>query len=241
MLKYLFPNYIKCLSCSKEIYLSDYYGLCEDCYDEIVFTSKFRTCKMCGRPIYREGNYDSCLECQKHGRSFSSGYSCTVYEGLSERIIMAFKYNDKSYLYRLIADIMIEKIKSENISFDYIVYTPVHISRRLIRGFNQTKIIAEYIGDVLGVEVIDNLIIRSKMTKRLKKLTRNERIVELRNAFAFNDSIDISGDVILLIDDIFTTGSTLDACSEILLENCASEIKIITFAVKCNYDYNIYK
>lgn len=241
MLNYLFAYNIKCLICSKEIYDDSNYGLCEGCYEKIIFTSEFRCCKLCGRPILKLGEYESCSECQKHNRSFTLGYSCTIYEGISERLIMDYKYNDKSYLYKFISEIMIDKIEKEKIEFDYIIYTPIHISRRLVRGFNQTELIARYIGEKTKRRVLGNLIMRKKMTKRLKKLSRLQREEELKSAFELDKDIDISETSFLLIDDIFTTGTTLKSCSKLLLENGASDIKIITFAVKCNYDYNIYR
>ena len=80
-----------------------------------------------------------------------------------------------------------------------------------------------------------------KRTKRLKKLSRYEREEELSQAFKLNKNMDVGSASVLLIDDIITTGSTLNTCSRLLLENGVSSVKIITFAVKCNYDYNVYK
>jgi competence protein ComFC len=227
--------------CSKEIFDDSKYGICEDCYKKIVFTSDFKCCKLCGRPILKVDGYAKCTECHRYGRSFTRGYSCAVYEGVSERIVMDYKYNDKSYLYKVISEIMINKIIEENIDFDYILYTPIHITRRLVRGFNQTELIAKYIGEKTGKKLLDNLLVRKKMTKRLKKLSRTEREEELKSAFECNKDINIFASTVLLIDDIFTTGTTLDSCSEILIESGVADVKIITFAVKCNYDYNIYK
>lgn len=241
MLKYLFPDYVKCQVCSDEIYDNILYGMCEKCYDKLELTSNYKCCSLCGRPILTSSGYKHCIECQKYIRVFTSGYSCAIYDGLAEKIILDFKYNDKSYLFKLVSDFMIEKIIENNVEFDYIVYTPAHITRKLIRGFNQSQLIADHISKKTGKTLLHGIIKRKKRTKRLKNLSKREREEQLKDAFCFDGDIDLANCVILLVDDIFTTGSTLNSCSEILINNGACEVIIITFAVKCNYNYNNYK
>ena len=162
MLEILFPSNIKCMLCSREIYDASYFGLCSQCYDKIAFTWDFSCCRLCGRPIYKFSDYSICNECARHPRDFIEGYSCSIYEGLSEKIMLDFKYKDKSYLHKLVADIMTSKIISENIDFDYILYVPSHFTRKLIRGFNQTELVAKEIAYSLDKELLNDFLIRIK-------------------------------------------------------------------------------
>ena len=136
----------------------------------------------------------------------------------------------KSY----IVEIMIDKLSIENINFDYILYVPLHKKRERKRGFNQSKIIANQLGKELGVEVLD-ILERSKNTRRLFELDEKERKKELKNVFKISKDIEnYRNKNVLLIDDIFTTGSTVNEISKLLKLNGINEVYIFTFLTKVN-------
>lgn len=136
----------------------------------------------------------------------------------------------KSY----IVEIMIDKLSIENINFDYILYVPLHKKRERKRGFNQSKIIANQLGKELGIEVLD-ILERSKNTRRLFELDEKERKKELKNVFKISKDIEnYTNKNILLIDDIFTTGSTVNEISKLLKLNGINEVYIFTFLTKVN-------
>ena len=136
----------------------------------------------------------------------------------------------KSY----IVEIMLDKLSIENINFDYILYVPLHKKRERKRGFNQSKIIANQLGKELGVEVLD-ILERSKNTRRLFELDEKERKKELKNVFKISKDIEnYTNKNILLIDDIFTTGSTVNEISKLLKLNGINEVYIFTFLTKVN-------
>lgn len=136
----------------------------------------------------------------------------------------------KSY----IVEIMIDKLSIENINFDYILYVPLHKKRERKRGFNQSKIIANQLGKELGIEVLD-ILERSKNTRRLFELDEKERKQELKNVFKISKDIEnYTNKNILLIDDIFTTGSTVNEISKLLKLNGINEVYIFTFLTKVN-------
>ena len=131
-------------------------------------------------------------------------------------------------------EIMIDKLSIENINFDYILYVPLHKKRERKRGFNQSKIIANQLGKELGVEVLD-ILERSKNTRRLFELDEKERKKELKNVFKISKDIEnYTNKNILLIDDIFTTGSTVNEISKLLKLNGINEVYIFTFLTKVN-------
>ena len=131
-------------------------------------------------------------------------------------------------------EIMIDKLSIENINFDYILYVPLHKKRERKRGFNQSKIIANQLGKELGVEVLD-ILERSKNTRRLFELDEKERKQELKNVFKISKDIEnYRNKNVLLIDDIFTTGSTVNEISKLLKLNGINEVYIFTFLTKVN-------
>lgn len=235
-MKLLFPEHVKCVVCNREIYVGDLFGLCKSCYDKITFLKEYKCCKKCGRPLIDYSDYNYCGECLKRYRYFDRGYSATVYDSVSEKMIFDFKYNDKTFLYRAIGDIMADCLRFNNVDYDFITYVPIHTMRRLTRGFNQSKLIAERIAERTSKMIIENAVLRSKNTKRLKNLSMIQRETELQGAFLSNDKFDLKGAKLLLVDDIMTTGTTADKCSMILKDMGAEEVIVATFVVKCNYD-----
>ncbi len=166
---------------------------------------------------------------------FDKAIGCIEYDDLSKKIIFGLKYNKKTFMSRYIATIIKEKLYTEGIEFDYIMYVPLHKSREKKRGFNQSKLIAKNLGEILNVEVI-NCIVRNKKTRRLFKLRDRERIKEVKNAFATSSDIYIcKNKKILLIDDIFTTGSTVNEISKLLKINYVKNIYVCTFLTRTNY------
>lgn len=235
-MKLLYPEHVKCIACNTEIFQNDIYDLCENCYEEITFLKDYHCCTRCGRPLVNHSDYMYCRECLKRSRHFDRGYSATVYDSVSEKMIFDFKYNDKTYLYKAIGEIMADSLSYNHAHFDLITYVPIHFKRRLSRGFNQSKLIAERISEITGKYLLQNAILRSKNTRRLKNLSMNEREDELKEAFEGRKGVTLEGMTVLLIDDIMTTGTTADRCSKVLKDMGANEIVIATFAVKCNYD-----
>jgi ComF family protein len=135
---------------------------------------------------------------------------------------------------KYISKIIKDKLDSEGIEFDYILYVPLHKRRERKRGFNQSKVIAKSLGDMIGIQVL-NCIQRSKNTTRLFKLKDQERVRELKNAFILREEIQLcKGKKVLLIDDIFTTGSTVNEISKVLRIQGVDMIYVCTFLTRIN-------
>jgi competence protein ComFC len=132
---------------------------------------------------------------------------------------------------------MKEKLDIESIKFDYILFVPLHKKRLRKRGFNQSQKIAKYLGKVVGIAVVD-AIGRKKNTKRLYNLTKEERKKELKNVFIMkNIKQNLKNKNILLIDDIFTTGTTVNEISKILKLNGVNKVYVMSFLTKSNDCY----
>ena len=132
---------------------------------------------------------------------------------------------------------MKEKLDLENIKFDYITFVPLHKKRMRKRGFNQSEKIAKELGKMIDIPILD-CIYRKSNTNRLYNLNRIERKIELKNAFLVKENINYAnGKNILLIDDIFTTGSTVNEISKLLKLNNVNKIFVMTLLTKSNDNY----
>ncbi len=232
LLDYIYPRNIKCMICKGPIPKTNIYSLCKDCFKEIHFIQK--GCKKCGKPLtlfYKERYCPNCIEKKYY---FERSFSCVEYNEKIHKIIYGFKYGGKTYLAYHIAKIMEDKINYEGIDFDYIIPVPLHKNRQKKRGFNQTVLISRNLGKFIGKEVVD-ILKREKDTPFLSKLSKKEREFMLKDVFTISkDEHKIKGKNILLIDDIFTTGSTTNEIAKILIEAGGDKVYILSFTTGKN-------
>ena len=188
-------------------------------------------CKKCGKPIrYEEQEY--CLDCQKRTFHYEQGRSLWVHKGAVPWSIYQFKYHNRRVygffyakeLYRIYG----EKIREWGI--DIIVPVPLHRKRKRRRGYNQAEIIARHLGELTGIQVNTKLVFRNMYTNPQKSLDNKERIRNLQNAFQMG-KMKVEGKHILLIDDIYTTGSTIDAIAKKFLENRHNKVWFLTISI----------
>ncbi|MGL5328525.1 MAG: ComF family protein [Peptostreptococcaceae bacterium] len=239
LLNFIYPENITCIICDKPIKKANTYSLCKYCFKSMHFIQG--GCYKCGKPIVRhslEEEYEEgCSYCFNKIFYFDKAISCIEYSDISKRMILEFKYKNKTYMAKYISTIMKEKLQMEDIKFEYIVFVPLHKKRLNSRGFNQSEKIANYLSLDIGKSVI-NCLDRTENTKRLYKLSRKQRQVELKNAFNVNDNIEhVKNKNVLLIDDIFTTGATVNEISKLLKLNGVNNIYIITLLTKSNDSY----
>jgi ComF family protein len=113
---------------------------------------------------------------------------------------------------------------------DYLIPVPLHKSRRLSRGYNQSEVIAQGLKQSMNIEIETNLLIRSKSTETQTKKRRYNRYENMRSVFELNNADNFKGKHFLLVDDVITTGSTLAACAEALLQIQNSKVSIAALA-----------
>ena len=180
-----------------------------------------------------------CSSCWKKLPRF--GPVKTSKNNLSTRIYLLYKFNDtvrqlihlfKYRRFLTLAQYFAEEIiktypyLSEN-NYSYIIAVPLHKTRLRERGFNQSQLLASYIGKYINVSVPDNILVRNRYTISQTMLDKNERCGNVANAFECN--IDLKGKKILLIDDIITTGNTIKECLKVLKKSnmeCADILAI---------------
>ncbi|MCT4585975.1 MAG: phosphoribosyltransferase family protein [Peptostreptococcaceae bacterium] len=167
---------------------------------------------------------------------FDRNISSVFYNELISKIIYKYKYNYHTYISTYISDIIISTLELNKIYFDYILYVPLSKQRYKKRGFNQSEIIAKNIGKFYKKEVLD-ILIRVKNTRYLSNLKKEERKRELKDAFLVKKEYRniLSNKTIIIVDDIFTSGSTLNEISRVLKESFDLKfILCVTFATGKN-------
>lgn len=239
VLDFIYPENISCILCNKPIKKINTYSLCKDCFKELNFIQD--GCIKCGKPIIYHSleklDLCGCSYCFNKSFYFDKAISCIEYSDISKSMILGFKYKNKTYMAKYISNIMKEKLDLENIKFDYITFVPLHKKRMRKRGFNQSEKIAKELGKMIDIPILD-CIYRKSNTNRLYNLNRKERKIELKNAFLVKENINyVNGKNILLIDDIFTTGSTVNEISKLLKLNNVNKIFVMTLLTKSNDNY----
>lgn len=212
----LFPSSIYCIGCDAIIDRSRPYALCDMCRSEYRFVLG-RTCTKCGKLLADHNLRNTCRDCIGRERAFDKGYCCVVYGSKEKMPILALKYGEKPYIGRKLGELLYDRLAPEELAFEYIVPVPLSRKRKAKRGYNQAEIIAKEVARRMKRPCIRALC-RSKETRPMSGLSVAEREANLENVFTISPRFSkiIAGADILLIDDIFTTGSTADACAAAL-------------------------
>ena len=224
----LFPLDITCFLCGEEIRESTH-ALCNDCEKEIKFPDKI--CLRCGTPIYSLAKY--CLTCKNNKRYFKFARSLLIYENKVASAIKKFKYENKKFIGKYLAKFMAEtfyKYEKDFGEIDYLIAVPLYPSKQKERGFNQSEILADELSKIINIPVLKNNLVRIKNTQTQTKLSYKERQENLENAFKVLNWREIKNKRVILIDDVLTTGSTINHCSMVLKNSGAKEIFVITAA-----------
>lgn len=192
----------------------------------------------CGNIIDETRTYCLCDHCMEHIRwnngenSTKDFFTCSEY-GLYERmIIFALKYNRKTYVARIIAEIMRDRLEVENIEYDCIVPVPMFKKKQRKRGFNHAALITKYLSRLVGVPSLPKSMDRIKDTKPMRGLNPLERKQNVKNMFIVSPKWCrmLEGKRVLLVDDIYTTGSTARECISALNNAGVKRVYFISFA-----------
>lgn len=226
----LFPSL--CLSCGRVLHGRKGRPFCPGCYSGFRFIIP-PLCPSCGIPYpVEEGPDHVCGECLSKKRPLDVVRSLGIYESVLHELIHAFKYGGNlivgEHLGRLMADRDYPSFQIRDYSL--IIPVPLHPSRLRQRGFNQSVILAREIAKRHGIPMDFRALRRIVDTDSQAGLKKDERTSNIRNAFSLPDPERIRGRHILLIDDVYTTGSTLGECGKTLLTGGAEAVGALTLA-----------
>ena len=223
ILNLLYPRH--CPGCA-EILKDQDLLLCPSCRKSLSpITEDY--CLRCGKPTAPGTEY--CEDCSGRKRFFTEGRSVFVYDTRWKRSLERYKY----YGYREFADFyaeaMVRCCRTNLLRWkpDLIVPVPLHRKKRRRRGFNQSWLLARRISEKTGIPAEEKLVIKIRATASQKKLSGAERRRNLRGAFSVQRRID--GITVLVVDDVYTTGSTMDEMAAVLLAADARRVYFLTF------------
>lgn len=229
VLELIFPADKECPLCGNP-YEGDH---CKRCLKEIG-EQRYQSCTLCGRFLKKAlgAEEELCSHCRQQRPPFSLARSVGAYDGLLKEAIYLLKYTGKQSLAGLLARLMIELVVREDVflSVDLVVPVPVCELKLRKRTFNQAELLAMHLGKELGLPVESTSLIRNRNTPNLSKLPARERELVLRGAFQVGKGNGFAGKRVLLVDDIFTTGSTAGECTKALKEAGAKEVYVATLA-----------
>ncbi len=220
--------------------------LCNKCYDlyeilkNIIFPpcclicGKWNTnilCKECEKEIYEKTIFQ--IEEKDSNYYFEKHIYIFKYEGKIRELILDYKFKDKSYLYKIFSEIITKNKKICGIlkKYDIIIPVPIHAKRKKQRGYNQSELIAMEIAKTEQNLKYENKILKKeKHTVPQSSLSKEQRKQNVQNVYKLVNQEKIRNKKIILFDDIYTTGSTANACAKLLKENGAKQITVVTIA-----------
>ena len=204
--------------------------ICNKCIDELRKVND-PFCLKCGKPL-RNTNNEFCHDCIERQHKFIYGRALFVYDEVLKESIYRFKYGKRQeygdfYGERMATDFadMIKAVKP-----DGIIPIPLHKNRFKQRGYNQAEILARKIGDRFSIRVCTNYLIRVQDTKVQKDLDSTLRQNNLKKAFKIASDV-VKLNTVIIVDDIYTTGSTIDAAAECLMDAGVENIYFIVLAI----------
>jgi len=209
-----------CCSCEKIGKL-----VCDDCYSNLQ-TSSINACKFCGEPLKKSG---ICLNCQTHSPHFHKLRFLGYFTGPLRDAVHSLKYQRNLGLGEFFSIPLSQVIQREKWQIDLITAVPLNKKRLKERGFNQAEILAKPVARKLGILYASNLIRRIKDTNSQVGLSLQERHDNMTGAFISTPSL-VKNKTILIIDDVATTGSTMDACAKALMDAGTKKVFDLTLA-----------
>lgn len=217
----------KCIICES---ISVEENICTDCWSNLTFITK-PYCYKCSNPFNFENDEKAlCGYCIMNEPKYDQALSILKYDDYSKKLIHKFKYNDQlhilDYLSRLMLNLGHELIEKS----DIIVPVAMHKQKLLKRGFNQSALLAAKIAQKTKLQYIPDLLIKQHNKASQAGLERKERLKNIQGNFQLNKDFDIKGKRIILIDDVITTGATVNECCKMLRKGKPAKIYVLTLA-----------
>ena len=203
--------------------------ICEECTKKIKYV-KAPYCQKCGKEL-RDKRAFFCHDCAHKEHKYDRGMALFSYPSVADSIYR-FKYQGRqeyaAYYAQRMARVLGEKILS--LHPDALVPVPIHSSKKAVRGYNQAEVLAKELGRILNIPVETKLIKRVRKTVPMKELSVGERQNNLKKAFKICHN-DVKLITVVIIDDIYTTGSTIDAMACELRQAGIKHIYFATLAI----------
>lgn len=231
MIDMLFPG--RCPVCD-EIVMPKGKLICRECRPKLRYVSE-PYCKKCGKPLaLAEQEY--CGDCSRRRHVYDAGLALFCYQGEARKSVERFKFKNKREYAEFYAEEMVKRLGRQIAGWEaeVLVPVPVHRSRLRERGYNQAAVLAAKLSKRTGIPMDGHLLIKKKRTLPQKTLEEKERIKNVRDAFQTGKNV-VQYKKIIIVDDIYTTGSTADECAKVL-KRCGAE-KVYVLCLCTGKDY----
>lgn len=201
-------------------------------WTELAFVSA-PACDCCGMPFsFGVADGSLCAACIDTPPDFDRARAAVVYNDASRQLILDFKYGDKTHAVRSFLPWMLRAGAAMLPETDVILPVPLHARRLWQRRFNQSALLAQALGRAAKTACLPDGLTRKRDTPPQKGLSRNERHSNVRGAFAISPrhAQAIKGKRVMIVDDVFTSGATLNECARILKRGGAAQVFVLTLA-----------
>lgn len=231
----LYPPDIYCIGCGRPVDPGGLYSLCEDCIRTIRWANG-PVCRCCGKALEDWYPDDICAECKGKEHPFSGGVTCFVYQDQVRAMIKHLKYGGCGYIARVLGEILAASVRYRGLDIDLLVPVPMYYKKVRLRGYNQAALIARFAAENLDIPWDETILCRTRPTAPMSRLKGKERRQNLEGAFEVPEGArgKLQGARVLLVDDIYTTGTTMDCCAGVLLRAGAADVKAASIAAGLN-------
>jgi ComF family protein len=236
LVDWLYPP--RCRACGGRIHGRDAEYFCAGCWPHIQLISH-PLCHLCGRPFPdASGDDHTCGACLSRPPQFVSAraWACYPREELEEhplrQVVQKFKYGRRVSLGKPLGRLMARGCQEflSACPVDLIIPVPLHPKRLRWRGFNQSVLLGRQISRIYNIPMDPFVLRRDYETAPQTQLAEDERRRNVRGAFLVNPDRSVDGKNILLVDDVYTSGATVNECSRILKKNGAKQVFVVTLA-----------
>ena len=220
----------RCLACGTPV--AGEGALCAECWPAVRFLGP-PFCTACGYPFeFDPGAGALCGACAAELPAFERARSVFVYDAASRGPLLAFKHADRTDAAPTFARLMVSAASDLLPDADMIVPVPLHRRRLLARRFNQSALLAQALGRETAIEAVPDLLVRTRHTPSQAGLSASARRRNVTGAFAVRKGMadSMRGARVLMVDDVYTTGATVGACTAVLLRAGAQAVDVITLA-----------
>jgi ComF family protein len=231
ILDFILPT--SCSYCCTPIGDSGIPYFCSSCWADFA-PIQGPACPCCGIPFgspeaLTNSPTHLCGSCRTNPPLFDQALSIGYFEGPLREAVLQYKYRPCRALGRPLGKWMAENIRiAEDI--DIVIPVPLHVKRLKQRGFNQALLLAHQVSDVFRIPISCDNLLRVRYTRPQVELSGEERIKNVVGAFGLKEPEALKGKQVVIVDDVFTTGATMNECAAVLKSAGAAQVNAITLA-----------
>lgn len=228
ILKHLYPDGFKCIFCGEEIFDNSPYNSCDDCFMNLPRIEKF--CERCGNPLTSNDMAQVCNSCKGKELFFEQAKAPFMYKDNIAVAIRKLKFENAKYLAKPLSYLIADEIYTLKYFPEIILPVPMFDKKKKLRGYNQCELLTSEVSKITNIPCSFDVLYKIKDTKEQSSLNFDKRQENLKNCFVVKNREIIKDKIVLIIDDVYTTGATVMELSKILLSEGARKVEVVTLA-----------